>query len=168
VAGVRKGPPATLHTSHTSTTARPPAHHPHCTPSQSTCLAPGYVPPGASPAWDAGLCPGLAWAVAPARGREKSRGPRNRPLNSPSYRGGHAKKVPDRAPTYYDDSGQTGADTQHGSGTAGHARTYRRTRSNDGYGDFTAEEIRLTRRNNDRTHSTDDGKHHCVLGSSHA
>jgi hypothetical protein len=63
--------------------------------------------PGASPAWDAGLCPpgggrpaGLTWAVTPARGREKSRGPSNRPLNWASYRGRHAKQIPNRAPTY--------------------------------------------------------------------
>eukprot|EP00966_Prymnesium_polylepis_P257163 5940609-Prymnesium_polylepis.1 len=51
----------------------------------------------ASPAWDAGLKSrmptrrgtlraGLTWAVTPARGREKSRGPSSRPLISPSYR----------------------------------------------------------------------------------
>jgi len=49
--------------------------------------------------WDAGLCPpgggrsaGLAWAVTPARGREKSRGPSNRPLNSAPYRAGTQRK----------------------------------------------------------------------------
>eukprot|EP00966_Prymnesium_polylepis_P076483 1772946-Prymnesium_polylepis.1 len=46
----------------------------------------------------AGRGAGLTSAVTPARGREKSRGASNRPLNSPSYRAGtRTKKIPNRA-----------------------------------------------------------------------
>eukprot|EP00966_Prymnesium_polylepis_P133554 3086748-Prymnesium_polylepis.1 len=75
--------------SHTSTTAHlSPALHPATKHVFRTGLSTAS-PPGASPAWDVGVCPpgggrgaGLTWAVTPARDREKSRGASNRPLNS--------------------------------------------------------------------------------------
>jgi hypothetical protein len=78
-----------------------PRHKPVSRPGLSTARRIARVGCRAMPTWQGTCSRPYTWAVTPARGREKSRGPSNQPLNSASYRGGYAKQVPNRAPTLY-------------------------------------------------------------------
>jgi hypothetical protein len=109
VAGVREGPPATLHTKSRATQAPPPAHHPHCTPPQRTKHV---FRTGLSTAWRIARVGCRAMPTRrgtfsrPYVGRDPRKGQGEIPGAEQSapelgaIPGGHAKKVPNRAPTY--------------------------------------------------------------------